>query len=239
MAPLLALGLLGSTLAAGIFYRARDWSRRELWRILAFGGATLVASGFNLLVPSPGKEPLFGALAGFAFLFALESYSIVHSCPEEHLEDSSPHAMSQLATFALLFHSLLDGVILGVSAQLGKEEFWGVFVGMAIHKFADAMTMLALFATSFPGYFLTHLGIVFGITLATPIGALVSHVLMTGAFLSQGILSFFAGFSGGCLIYIGASSILPRLHRLRDQPCFFYFILGLVFMMGFLKISGG
>ena len=233
MTALLTLSITGSAMVAVILYKARSWSRRELLRILAFGSGTLLVSGLNLLVPSAGREPLFGAIAGFSFFFALENYAVVHSCPE-YLEECSVHSMSGLTAMALTFHSLLDGVILGISAKLGPQEFWSVLVGMSIHKFADAMTMMALLESEMRlGYFI-HLAIVLGVTLMTPLGAFLTHALPDPESVAW-LLPSMTGFSAGCLLYIGASDILPRIHRLNDSPCFFYYLAGLASMVGLLK----
>ncbi|MBI2070011.1 MAG: ZIP family metal transporter [Elusimicrobia bacterium] len=231
---LLATSLTGSALLAGGLYKLRPWSRKELWRVLAFGSATLLVSGFNLLVPSVGKWPLMGAISGFAFFFTLESYAVAHSCPE-YLEECHVHGVSGLTALALMFHSLLDGVILGVSGELGEAAFWSVFAGMAVHKFADAMTMLALFESELKTGFWSSLGSVIAITLATPAGAMLTSLILPYTASEPGVLNFFVGFSAGSLIYVGASDILPRLHRLKDPSCFVYFLGGLASMSAFLR----
>lgn len=233
MITLLAFSITGSAITAGLLYKARSWSRRELWRILAFGGGSLLVSGLNLLVPSSGHEPLFGAILGFTFFFALESYAVVHSCPE-YLEECSVHWMSGLTGAALTAHSLLDGIILGVSAQIGRPEFWTVLAGLAIHKFADAMTLMALLEGEVKAGYWTHLAITLAITLVTPLGALLAQALPTPDSAAW-LLPSLAGFSSGCLLYIGASDILPRIHRLNDPPCFFWYLAGVACMTGMLK----
>ncbi|GEM_PF-2248393 len=230
---LLSLSFVGSALLAGLFYKIRTWSKRELWRILAFGSATLIASGLNLIIPAQGKAPLFGTLLGFAIFFALENFTIAHSCPE-NLDEGHVHGLGIFAASALVFHSLFDGMVLGISAKLGTGQLLSVCFSMAIHKFADAMTLLALFESEpYLASFPKRMGAVLAITLATPIGALLTNFLLP---LSQypHAIGILAGVSAGCLIYIGASNILPRIHRLKDPPCFAYFMAGLVFMVVFL-----
>lgn len=236
---LLASSLIACALIASFVYKLRVWSKKELWRVLAFGSATLLASGLNLVIPAEGKTPLFGALLGFAFFFALENYAIVHSCPE-YLEER-PVYLGHLTTIALTMHSLLDGAILGVSAQLGRQEFWSVFAGMSLHKFADAMTLIALLESvksqqSNGPRFAKNLAIVLAVTLATPLGALLSSAILYFSSLPAPTLGLFAGLSAGSLIYIGASDILPRIHRLKDPPCFVFFICGLICMVAFLSV---
>lgn len=239
---LIATSLLASALVAALLYKLRSWSKKELWRILAFGSATLIVSGLNLVIPAQDKTPLFGALLGFAFFFALENYAIIHSCPE-YLEEGAVGIASftgSLMTLALTMHSLLDGVILGVSAHLGQQEFWSVFAGMSIHKFADAMTLIALLESAAPisgsPRFSKNLGLALAVTLATPFGALLSSLLLYFSALTAPSMNLFAGLSAGSLIYIGASDILPRIHRLKDPPCFVFFICGLMCMVAFLSV---
>ncbi|MBI4064504.1 MAG: ZIP family metal transporter [Elusimicrobia bacterium] len=235
IAPLWTLGLLGSAALAGSLYRARSWSRRELWRILAFGSAALIVSGLNLLIPSATKSPLIGVLLGFAFFFALENYAVIHSCPE-YMEECSIHWVSGLTAFALIFHSLLDGVILGISAHLSPQKFWSVFAAMGIHKFVDAITMLALFEVALHINFFKNMAYVTGIAAATPLAAVLAAGAMPLISPNAGVFDICVGFSAGSLIYIGAGDILPRIHRLKDPPCFTYFLTGLLFMAGFLEM---
>lgn len=230
---LLATSLLGSALAASALYKLRTWSKRELWRILAFGSAGLIVSGLNLIIPAEGKMPMFGTLIGFALLFTLEHYALVHSCPEYIEEECPVHFLSALAIGALIFHNVVDGVVLGISARLGAKEFWSVFVGMTVHKFCDAITLLALLESE-KKRFLKHSAIVALITLTTPLGAALIHVFLR-LITPLAIMPLLAGVSAGSLIYIGASDILPRIHRLKDPPCFVYFLIGLIFMVVFLS----
>ncbi|MFC1520816.1 ZIP family metal transporter [Elusimicrobiota bacterium] len=223
--PILMSSAAASTaILAGVFYRIHSWSHKSLWRILSFGSAILLASGFNLLIPSQGKITLIGALIGFTLFFVMENYIIIHSCPH-HLTDCQVHSLGVMACVSLLIHSLFDGAILGTSFKVGPLEFKSVLLGMAIHKLMDSLMLLALFKTEFSWGFNKSLAVVLAIAATMPLGTILALFFIRQS--GSAAIPLLAGISAGGLIYLAASDILPRIHRLKDPVSIVCFLAGL------------
>lgn len=150
---------------------------------------------------------------------------MMHSCAE-YVEECPIHLVGWTAFSALFLHSFLDG--LAIAIAFNQDAFLGQMVASAIlvHKFTDGLTLTGLLlAANFSAKkcFRT----VLLLCLATPIGALLfSPVIKT---VSPLWMAGLLGFVSGSFFYIGASDIIPRLHKNRDILCLFTFACGLAF----------
>lgn len=172
------------------------------------------------------RDPLragWGALAAFALLFSLESYTLMHSCPE-YLEECPIHIVGWMALVALGGHSFLDGFHIAVAFQAADPIGPTASLALSLHKFADGLTLVALFSGagfSFKG----KVGLLAGLASLTPLGAWISQSQIQN--FSPAALAGLIGFTTGSFLYIAAADILPRIHRLRDSTCLLLFVAGL------------
>lgn len=202
-----------------------------LYRLMAFAAGVLLGAAFVHLIPEAVKRgehlAAWGLVIGFAAFFALEQVTFSHACPE-YCEDCPVHLMGLIAFAALTLHSLVDGLAVaasfGTSAQLGLVAAFAVIV----HEFPEglAMTAIALGA----GYgrqraFLLSLVV----ALATPLGAVVAYAGVRG--IASPALGLLLGLAAGSFLYVGATDILPQLHRQQDTGAFALFLVGLGLML--------
>ncbi|MBI4052177.1 MAG: ZIP family metal transporter [Elusimicrobia bacterium] len=203
-------------------------SRESLWRLLSLGSGILLSSTFTTLLaeawsfhPSVAS---WGIIAAFILLFGLESFAMMHSCPE-YLEECSIHLIGWTALAAMALHSMIDGVNLSISFKAGLPAGASVGTALALHKFADGLTLTSLFKQAEYSASKSFL-LCLGLALVTPLGSLLTFPWLGG--LKEQTLSLLLGFAAGCFIYIATADILPRIHRTNDRACLILFAVGLL-----------
>lgn len=215
MLPILLSALtFASTLCGGIFaFRNRD----NLHRILGYtAGVLLGVVAFELLPEifhalSAGNlsstGPMIALVVGFLLFHIIEKSLLIHHTQEdEYTLHHHPH-VGIASALALIGHSFLDGVGIGLGFQAGEGVGIAVAIAVIAHDFTDGLNTVNLMlinknnakrATAF--LVLDALAPVLG-----ALSTLLFHVSDAGLVL---YLGFFAGF----LLYIGASEILPEAH---------------------------
>jgi zinc transporter ZupT len=156
-------------------------------------------------------RPMVALVGGFLLFHVLEKLLVIH-----HVSADSPNvhthpSLGTLSALALIGHSFLDGVGIGLGFEVSTMV--GILVALAViaHDFADGLNTVSLV--------LMHqnpdrraLFFLILDALAPVLGA-VSTSLFT---LSGDMLVLYLGFFAGFLLYIGASDILPEAHRQRS-----------------------
>lgn len=219
---------LATLLGSGILLFNREWSKSNIWRILAFASGMLLGVSFIHILPEAnGLSPKLaglGVLTSFFLIFAVEGFTMIHSC-SEYAEECPIHIVSWTAFGALTLHSLIDGLAIAVAFHRG--DFLGHMVGSAIlvHKFTDGLTLTGLLTAA---HYSTRkcLGIVSLLALATPLGVFIFAPVASS--ISGSLLGWLFGLIAGIFFYVGAADILPRIHKVRDVYCMGSFALGLV-----------
>ena len=222
------LAFASTLLGSGILMIKQEWSKSNIWRILAFGSGILLGVSFIHILPeanalAPHLAGL-GVLTSFFLIFAVEGFTIMHSCLE-YAEDCPVHLMSWTAFGALGIHSLIDGLAIAVAFQ--KDLMLGTVVTSAIliHKFTDGLTLTGvLLAAQYSRK--KCLGIVSLLALATPLGVFILAPVVST--ISNSLLGWLFGFIAGTFFYVGAADILPRIHKVRDIYCLGSFALGII-----------
>ncbi len=227
------------TLAGGLAaVRFGSINRRILYGMLAAGSGIMTSVVFLDLFPeawSAGSSAGLGACAAVLFIFMVENFALMHSCPE-CIEDCHAHAhtVGMAALAAISLHSLLDGFNMAVAFESGSRAGISTGMAIAIHKFADGLTLSALLIKT--GYSRQKsLILCFLLALATPLGSAVSAPWLGD--ISPDLMSALIGFAGGSLLYIAMADILPQLHKAGDKTCAIFFPAG--FMVTFLLHSFG
>lgn len=206
------------------------WERQGLYRLMAFASGVLLGAAFVHLIPEAvergGYPAAWGLVIGFATFFALEQVTFSHACPE-YREDCPMHPMRLIAFAALTLHSLVDG--LAVAAGFGASATLGLVAAFAviIHEFPEGLSMAAIALGA--GYgrrraFLLSLVV----ALATPLGAMAAYAGVRD--ITAPVLGLLLGVAAGSFLYVGATDILPQLHRRRDWGASALFLVGIGLM---------
>lgn len=203
-----------STLAGGIVgLKNKD----SLHRFLGFtAGVLLGVVAFDILpeifelLNSTGQSATWAMVAlvvGFLLFHTIEKSILIHHSQESDYELHHHPQVGVASAIALIGHSFLDGVGIGLGFQAGTGIGIAVAVAVIAHDFTDGLNTVNLMLLNKNK---TKKTIMFLIAdaLAPIVGAL-STLLFT---VSDNVLVLYLGFFAGFLLYIGASEILPEAH---------------------------
>ncbi|GAA3954390.1 ZIP family metal transporter [Actinomadura viridis] len=223
MAVVLAAVAFLMTLTGGfVAMRVRD--RRHLVLGLA-GGLILGIAAFDLVPesldtypsgPLGVPAPMIGFAAGFLLLHVIEQAAAIHRAhegeyaPHEHRHASVPGKGGRaglLTAGALVGHSFIDGLSIGLGFQAGTEV--GVFVALAViaHDFADGFNTFTA-ASLHRADRRPAIVLLFADALAPIAGALATLLFS----VPKPVLGTYLGFFAGVLLYLAAAEILPEAH---------------------------
>jgi ZIP family zinc transporter len=216
---LLSLATFISTLTGGLLgLRFRD----RLHFILSFtAGVLLGVVSFELLpeiferAQASALDPTWAMaalVAGFLLFHSLEKFVLVHHVHEADYAAHYHPRVGLLSACALIGHSFMDGVGIGLGFQVSPAVGMLVTVAVTAHDFCDGLNTVSLMLlhrnTSFAALVMLVLD-----ALAPVLGAAFTLLLeVPPAFLVL-YLGFFAGF----LLYIAASDVLPAAHS-QNRP---------------------
>ncbi|MFB4304614.1 ZIP family metal transporter [Actinomadura sp. GTD37] len=223
MAVLVSVLAFVMTLAGGLAaMRVRD--RRHLVLGLA-GGLMLGVVAFDLLPeslemtrhkPLGVPAPMIGFAAGFVLLHVVEQAVAIHRAHEDeyapHVHTHGAGAGGLLAASALVLHSLVDGLSIGLGFQSGTDV--GIFVALAVitHDFADGFNTFTAAslnrADRRPAVLLL---------LADAAAPVAGAAIGTLATVPEAVLGPYLGTFAGVLLYLAAAEILPEAHSVHPR----------------------
>ena len=213
-ALLLSIATFFSTLGGGLFALK---FRERLHFILSFtAGVLLGVVGFDILPEVFGlaarrgidvMPAMVALVAGFLVFHSLEKFVLMH---QEHETSYAPHHHPQvgfLSALALVGHSFMDGVGIGLAFQISNAVGIAVAIAVIAHDFCDGLNTVSLMLAHRNTAFRSKAMLVLD-ALAPILGAASTLVFQVPPFMLMLYLGFFAGF----LLYIAASDILPMAH---------------------------
>lgn len=211
---LLAFLTFASTLVGGIvglrnkdtLHRLLGYTAGVLLGVVAFDLLPEIFHSLNELDQDP-TAAMIALVAGFLVFHVIEkSILIHHSQEEEYVLHKHPH-VGVASALALIGHSFLDGVGIGLGFQINATVGALVAVAVIAHDFTDGLNTVNLMLINNNKSKKAIVFLVFD-ALAPVLGAL-STLLFT---IPGTWLPIYLGFFAGFLLYIGASEILPEAH---------------------------
>ena len=222
-------GFAGAATFAGmILVLSREqWSRRYSAVLVSLSAGVLLGVGILHILPESLEmtvhAPLFIILAFIVFYF-LEHHLLIHAGHEEQhhinldIDDchddccSRPHPMGLVAFIGMALHSIIDGVIIGTSFEVGHDLGLLSALGVIAHEVPEGIAMIAI---------LLHYGwqrrraiqLTAFVALATPGAAILTFALVNN--LPEHLLGILLAGAGGSFVYIAASDLIPESHRSR------------------------
>src|SRR5258708_1333248 len=150
---------------------------------------------------------MIALVLGFLVFHILEKFLIIHHSHENDYADHKHPHVGVLSALALIGHSFMDGVGIGLGFKINTSVGLLVAIAVIAHDFTDGMNTLTLMlnnnnTTGKSKVFL------FLDALAPVLGALSTLLFV----VSPQFLVLYLGFFAGFLLYIGASDILPEAH---------------------------
>lgn len=178
--------------------------------------------------------PMLGFACGFVLLHVVEQSVAIHRAHESEYaphvhahgpvtvaasgagtsaaEDAHSGAMPQgrvglLAACALVGHSMVDGLSIGLGFQSGTDV--GVFVALAVitHDFADGFNTFTAASLDGAGHRPALL-----LLLADALAPIAGAGITTLITVPDSVLGAYLGLFAGVLLYLAAAEILPEAH---------------------------
>lgn len=150
---------------------------------------------------------MIALVAGFLVFHVIEKSILIHHS-QEHEYGLHHHPQVGVASaIALIGHSFLDGVGIGLGFQAGNSIGIAVAIAVIAHDFTDGLNTVNLMLLNKNRSRKAMMFLLLD-ALAPVLGAL-STLLFT---ISDNLLVLYLGFFAGFLLYIGASEILPEAH---------------------------
>ena len=213
-AIVLSLATFFSTLSGGLFALK---FRNRLHFILSFtAGVLLGVVSFGILpeIFSIAHEraidptgAMIALVAGFLLFHSLEKFVLIHHAHEESYSAHHHPQVGVLSSLALVGHSFMDGVAIGIAFQVSSAVGAIVAVAVIAHDFCDGLNTVSLMLVHHNTTRRSFTMLVLD-SLAPVLGAASTLTFRVPTYLLVLYLGFFAGF----LLYIGASDILPEAH---------------------------
>lgn len=176
---------------------------------------------------------LLALVGGFLAIHILEKYAAIHSSHEgEYASHHHPH-VGIVSTLGLIFHSMLDGVGIGLGFQVDAHVGLLVAVAVIAHDFSDGLNTVSLMLINKNS---TRKALAFLVldALAPILGVALTYFFTIPAHLLSVYLGFFAGF----LLYLGAADLLPEAHSKHSSwRMIGLTILGLGFIFGVTRFT--
>ena len=167
---------------------------------------TLLAVVFLEIIPevtelNSSSLSLLSVIVGFVAFHVLEKiFSLHHS--HDHNDDHHEHghmSSKKVATWALILHSLLDGVAIGVAYNVSPAFGLVVAIGVIAHDFSDGFNTVSLSQSK-------------RLLVADAIAPILGLVLGSYFTFPDRIMGIFFGVFAGILLYVSTSDILPEAH---------------------------
>ncbi len=146
-------------------------------------------------------------VAGFLVFHIAEKAIVMNHAHENEYGEHKHPVVGMGAAAALIGHSFLDGIGIGIGFQLSPAIGTAIAIAVLSHDFADGINTVTLMLAHENSKKKT-LWFLFFDALAPVIGAIVGFFFALPESFSLAYLGIFAGF----LLYIGASHILPEAH---------------------------
>lgn len=193
-----------------IFFR-EAWARRNSVLFLGFSAGVILAVVFTHILPEAiemTEHALTVTLFTLIGFFILEHTILIHTCQEDG--SCEVHSLGMPSYIGITFHSLIDGVIIGIGFEVDYSLGIMATIAILLHKLPVGITISSL---------LLHAGyskkqtIILGSTVAaaTVVGAVGAYAFMGS--MSEGAVGVMLAFSAGTFIYIGASDLIPETHK--------------------------
>lgn len=155
--------------------------------------------------------PMIALMTGLILLHLAEKTLLIHHSQEGSYKEHKHPSVGVLSALALIGHSFLDGIGIGVGFQISNTV--GILVAVAVigHDFADGLNTGSLMLASHNSTKKTYLMIL--LDAFAPVLGAISTLFYR---FPQNYLVIYLGFFAGTLLYIGLGDILPEAHS-RDS----------------------
>lgn len=209
VASFLACGV--TTIGIYVITRYEQWGQGRTVYFMSFAAGVLVSVSFLHIIPESFqmhvKAPVF-VLGGFLVLYLFNRFLNLYICQEYQCET---YNIGIIPMLGIGFHSFLDGIIYSVTFNV--SIFTGVLaaIGMVLHEFPEGVVTFLLLERAGFSKRASALYAFLAAAISTPLGTLVSYPFIN--VIAKPTLGILLAVSGGALVYVGASHLLPEVEK--------------------------
>ena len=221
--------LAGAATIAGIYLvlRKEDWARKNSIFLISFSAGVLLSVAVIHLLPEAldlSKNALLWFLGSFILFYIIEHSIILHSCREE--DNCEVHSIDKVALLGIGFHSLLDGIVIGVGFEISFALGIMATLSVLLHELPEGISTISILLHSNyskkKAIFYSWL-----VAVATPIGAIGSYFFIRG--IGENVLGILLAIAAGSFFYVAASDLIPELHNKSRFLNIVLIIIGILF----------
>jgi zinc transporter ZupT len=187
------------------------WARRNSTYFIAFAAGVLIAVSLLHIVPTAFHMTPTGPVAllgGYLALYVFNRFICAFTCEKR---PDAQYGLGLVPLIGLGFHSFIDGVVYSITFSVSVFTGSLTAVGMIFHEFPEGIiTYLLLLRGGFRHRIALCLAFC-AAALTTPLGTLVSSPFIRH--LHTPLLGTLLAISGGALLYVGATHLLPQAER--------------------------
>ncbi|MFH1292896.1 MAG: ZIP family metal transporter [Pseudomonadota bacterium] len=207
------------------------WVLKYAHWVNSFAAGLLLGLAFFHLFPESLKfsqNALLFIFMGFLLFYLLENVMVIHSGSEIHFKEKGnpQHAKGMVMFTGLFFHSLLDGIIIGVGFEINPKLGLLTALGVISHELPEGVTTFSILINSIKRK--TALRLSIAVALATPVGAFISLAFIRS--ISEATVGVLLAIAGGSFLYIGASDLIPETHEEKGFRNAGFLLLGVLFL---------
>jgi ZIP family zinc transporter/zinc and cadmium transporter len=230
--------LAGLATIAGVYtlLSRHEWALKNSVYFVSFSAGVVLAVAFINLLPEAlevNSHSLAVVLFTLIAFYIFEHTIAIHTCKEGECDI---HTMGIPAFTGIAFHSLLDGVVIGVGFEVDFTIGIAATLGVLLHEIPEGITITALLIHS---GFERKKTLVMGwtVALATPLGAVGAYLFIGD--MADSTLGLLLAFGAGSFIYVGASDLLPETHKNFNRGNIVLVLLGVVLVYIVAHVFGG
>ncbi len=152
--------------------------------------------------------PMTALIVGFLGFHVIEKAILIHHNHESNYSEHHHPHVGLASAFALIGHSFLDGLSIGLAFQINSTVGLVVSIAVIGHRFVDGFNGVNIMLIN-KNKTNQIRRVLWLLAVAPILGALIGWVIS----LPESALIIYLGFLSGFMLYIGASDILPEAHR--------------------------
>lgn len=219
MPLIFALLTFASTMVGGIFALK---CQKYMHKILGFtAGVLLGVVAFDIFPEIVQRieggltvtAAMVALVFGFLIFHILEKTIMIHHAQEGSYADHHHPQVGILSALALIGHSLMDGLGIGLGFHVNPALGIAVAIAVISHDFTDGMNTVTLLLTNHNSTKKSKI-FLFLDALAPVVGVIIAYAF---AAPHNNFVGLYLGFFAGFLLYIGASDILPEAHSKKSS----------------------
>ncbi len=198
---------------AGIYVirRYRDWSLKNVTYFTCFAAGVLITVAFMHILPESfamhKAAPLY-VVIGYFFMYSFNRFVTTYVCDKPL---TAGFALGIVPLIGIGFHSTVDGIMYTITFAVSMFTGFLAAPGLVTHEFAEGIvTYFFLARSGFKERTAAILAFI-AAALTTPIGMVVSYPFINN--ISNEFLGILLALSGGSLLYVGATHLLPHAEK--------------------------